>query len=75
MTLKMHIEPEADSVVSAQSLNPSVTGSMNDMIRLADVMLVEEGRSLSQASAKLNEIPFSALNYDYPRDRFATQSG
>jgi hypothetical protein len=45
---------------------------MNDMIRLTEYMLVEERRSLRETSDKLNETPFGALIYDYPRDRFIT---
>ena len=67
-----YIEREADNIVFAKSLNRSVTGSMNDMIRLAEFMLVEERESLAQASTKLNDTPFGTLNYDHPRQRFAS---
>ena len=61
-----------DNIVFAKSLNRSVTGSMNDMIRLAEFMLVEEGASLAQASSKLNDTPFGTLDYDHPRQRFTS---
>ncbi len=44
---------------------------MNDLVRLADYMLVEERRSFREASNKLNETPFGILGYDHPRERFA----
>jgi uncharacterized protein DUF6933 len=65
-----YIEPEVDTIVVAKVLNRSVTGSMTDMIKLSEFMLIEEGKSLAQAAARLNQTPFGALNYDYPRERF-----
>ena len=67
-----YIGPTEKKAVMAKSLNRSVTGSMNDMTRLADYMLVEERRSLRETSDKLNETPFGLLKYDHPRERFTT---
>jgi len=63
--------PEIKTISLAKSLNRSVTGSMNDMVRLATFMLTEEGRTFEQATVKLNETPFGALDYAHPRKRFA----
>ena len=56
----------------AKSLNRSVTGSMNDMVKLSGYMLAEEYNSLEEVAAKLNKTPFKALGYDHPREHFAT---
>jgi hypothetical protein len=69
--LERHIRPEIKTLSLAKSLNRSVTGSMNDMVKLAMFMLANESRTFEQTTLKLNETPFGALNYEYPRERFA----
>ena len=54
-----------------KSLNRSVTGSLNDVVKLATFMLAEEGRTFKQATVKLNETPFGALDNAHPREQFA----
>lgn len=55
----------------AKSLNRSVTGSMDDMVKLSVYMLTEEYKTLEEAAAKLNKTPFKALGYNHPRQHFA----
>lgn len=44
---------------------------MNDMVKLAPSMLAEEGRTFAEATVKLNETPFGALDHEHPRARFS----
>ena len=66
-----HVVPELETMRLAKTLNRTVTGSMTDMVKLATHMLFEDGDTLEQVAGKLNKTPFGALDYDYPRDRFA----
>ena len=66
-----HVVPELKTMLLAKTLNRSVTGSMTDMVKLSGHMLFEDGDSLEQVAGKLNKTPFGALDYNYPRDRFA----
>ncbi len=75
-TFDSHIAHFSDAVMFGKSLNRSVTGSMNDMIRQATDMLSDGDLSLVEIATKLNRIPMSALgekraDYGYPRDVFA----
>lgn len=75
-TFDGHIAHFSDSILFGKSLNRSVTGSMNDMIRHATYMLLDGDLSLAEIATKLNRIPMSALgekrsDYGYPRDVFA----
>lgn len=69
------IAPSAAIVRFAKALNRSVTGSMNDHIHAAKVML-EDGMAPSEIGYRLNETPMSALTgpdgrkYGYPKKVF-----
>ena len=69
--LREHVVPELKTMLLAKTLNRSVTGSMTDMVKLSGHMLLEDGDSLERVAGKLNKTPFGALDYNYPRDRFA----
>ena len=61
------ILPALGSFCFAKALDRAVTGSMNDLIRLAKAHLEEEAISPFEASFKLNDAPMSLLEYDNPR--------
>jgi hypothetical protein len=69
--------PAAPSIRFAKTLNRSVTGSMNELTRTAEVWLAEGGISLPELSDKLNTTLLSALaptgaaGYGTPREAFA----
>jgi len=65
-----YVVPELEAILFAKTLNRSVTGSMTDMVKLTEYMLVEDGNTLEQAAGKLNETPFKALDHGHPRERF-----
>lgn len=73
------IAPASGTVQFSKALNRSVTGSMNDMIFHAKVWLTEGELSPHDTAFKLNDIPFSSLDYRKPREVFtslmAEQSG
>jgi hypothetical protein len=64
------IAPASGTVRFASALNRSVTGSMNDLIFHATMWLIEEEFSPFDVGFKLNEIPFSSLEYGNPREAF-----
>jgi hypothetical protein len=64
------IVPATGSVRFGKSLNRSVTGSMNDLIRHATYWLAQGDVSPFDAGLKLNEIPMSALEYANPLEAF-----
>ena len=64
------IAPSSASVQFSKSLNRSVTGSMNDMIVHAKMWLHERGLSPQDTATRLNDIPFSSLKYQKPREVF-----
>lgn len=72
---KKFIAPSSGTVSFAKALNRSVTGSMNDHICGAKLML-EDGMSPSDIGCRLNETPMSTLGgadgrkYGKPRDAF-----
>ena len=68
---KKRLVPEMYDILLTKALNRSVSGSMTDMIKLAKYMLIEDGKSLEETSAQLNETPFKAIDYTHPRDQFA----
>lgn len=70
------IAPDSDSVQFAKSLNRSITGSMNDMIRHAAYWLESGEVSPIEIGSRLKEIPMSALRqdgtkYGFPQNVFA----
>ena len=69
------IAPASATVRFAKALSRSVTGSMNDMMKLAAYWLTEDDVSLVEVGSQLKKTPMSALNhedsaYGYPRDVF-----
>jgi len=70
------IAPSSGTVSFAKALNRSVTGSMNDHIHAAKLML-EDDMAPSDVGYRLNETPMSALNgpdgrkYGYPKEVFS----
>ena len=64
------IAPASGVVRFSKALNRSVTGSMNDLVYHATMWLTEGELSPFDTSFKLNEIPFSALDYKNPREVF-----
>ena len=75
------IVPATGSVRFAKSLNRSVTGSMNDLVKHATYWLAQGDVAPSQVGSKLNEIPMSALpgrsspSYGIPRETFKGLGG
>ena len=66
------IVPVAATVQFASALNRSVTGSMNDLVRFAEMWLTEGELSPFDAGIKLNDMPMSYLDYRVPREVFKT---
>lgn len=75
------IVPASGSVRFAKSLNRSVVGSMNDLVKHAVFFLAEGEVAPSEIGFKLNEIPMSALpgrnrpTYGIPREAFKALAG
>lgn len=64
------IIPSMDTISFSKALNRGVTGSMNDLIKLAKFRLVERDMSPFDVSFLLNDVPMSYLGYDGPRRAF-----
>jgi hypothetical protein len=64
------IAPASGDVRFSKALNRSVTGSINDLVYHATMWMVERELSPFDAAFKLNDIPFSALDYRNPREVF-----
>ncbi|MCA9199575.1 MAG: hypothetical protein KDA87_18660 [Planctomycetales bacterium] len=70
------IAPASGSITFAKSLNRSVTGSMNDLIRFAKHWLAEDDLSPHDVGFELNDILLSALattksqGYGRPNEAF-----
>ncbi len=64
------IAPSTARVAFSKSLSRSVTGSMNDFVLQAKMLLIEQGMSPWDASLQLNEMPMSSLSYANPREAF-----
>ena len=64
------IAPETARILFSKALNRSVTGSMNELVYQAQMLLTEKEMSPYDASFKLNEVLLSYLNYDHPRNAF-----
>ena len=62
--------PETSSISFSKALNRSVTGSMNELILYAQVILAEEKISLYDVSFKLNDMLLSYIEYVRPREAF-----
>ena len=64
------VAPASGAVRFSKALNRSITGSMNDLVYHAKMWLTERELSPHDTSFKLNEIPFSSLKYQFPREVF-----
>lgn len=60
------VAPCASSVQFAKALDRSVTGSMNDLVKLSTYMLAAGEFSPHDVSFKLNKTPMSALGFERP---------
>ena len=69
------IAPASGTVRFASALNRSVTGSINDLVYHAQFWLAERELSPFDTSFELNQIPFSSLDYDKPREEFKSLDG
>jgi hypothetical protein len=75
-TYQRVIVPAASTVAFARALNRSVTGSMNDLVFHASMLLIQFDLSPFDVGFKLNQIPCSALKdsngrpYNSPRAAF-----
>ncbi len=64
------IAPNCGTISFAKALDRSVTGSINDLVYHATVLLTEGGLSPFDMGFKLNGIPLSMLAYGTPRTAF-----
>jgi len=64
------IEPGLEDHHFSKALNRSVIGSMNDLVKHAESYLTGRDLSLQGVAKKLNEIPFSYLDYRKPKEAF-----
>lgn len=68
-TFRRLIVPLIGSVRFSSSLNRSVIGSVNDMVRIARNWL-DDGFSPFDVAYRLNDMPMSSLEYSKPREAF-----
>lgn len=61
------VAPSTGLIQFSKALNRSVTGSMNDMVQCAKVLLADKDLSPFDLAFKLNEMPMSVLKYATPR--------
>ena len=66
------IAPEVGRVYLSKTLSRQVSGSMNDLVRIAKFEMTERAISPFDVSFQLNMAPMSILNYDNPRKAFET---
>lgn len=64
------IAPSTARVALSKPLNRAVTGSMNELVFQAKVLLIEQEMSPYDTSFLLNDVPMSYLKYDNPREAF-----
>ena len=64
------IAPACVTIRFAKALDRIVTGAMNDLVQNATVWLTEGELSPFDVGFKLNDIPFSSLQYLKPREAF-----
>ena len=70
------IEPASDNVQFGKALNRSVTGSLNELIKFAELWLIEDELSPYDVGFRLNDTRMSALawagshNYGIPKEAF-----
>jgi hypothetical protein len=68
--VKRLLTPASSSVRLSKALNRSVIGSMNNMVQIATFWIAAEGLSCQDTTNKLNEMPFSSLDYLRPFEAF-----
>lgn len=68
---KRLVTPAAARVSLSKPLNRSVTGSMNNLIMMAQCYLEDEDISPYDLSFKLNGVIMSYIHYDSPREAFS----
>ena len=64
------IAPALGEYYLGKALNRTVIGSMNDLVRLAQSRLEDGDISPFETARKLNETPFSYLDYGFPKEAF-----
>ena len=64
------IAPQVGQIYLSKTLNRRVTGSMNDLVRLAKFDLIERNLSPFDVSFQLNEAPMSMLGFMNPCEAF-----
>lgn len=64
------IAPTASRVLLGKCHDRAVTGSMVELVRLAQGHLVDQGLSPFDATQQVNEAPMSLLGYNSPRRAF-----
>ncbi len=62
--------PETSSISFSKALNRSVTGSMNELVLYAQIILSEEEIAPYDLSFKLNDMLLSYIDYVCPREAF-----
>jgi hypothetical protein len=70
LIFKRVIAPAMGEYEICKALNRSVIGSMNDLVKNAESYLDTRGLSPFETAMKLNDMPFSALDYQKPREAF-----
>lgn len=70
LIFKRVIAPALGEYVFCKALNRSVIGSMNDLVKNAEIHLDKRELSPFETAMKLNDMPFSALDYQKPREAF-----
>jgi hypothetical protein len=68
------IAPQTTQVAFSKPLNPSVTGSLNDIVRQCQFHLAVRGLSPFDTARMLAECPMGALGYAFPNKAFAKMS-
>jgi len=61
------VVPESGVVTFSKALNPTLTGSMNELVYQAQGLLIEDGLSPFDTAFRLNDIPMGQLGMDSPR--------
>ncbi|MEI7685083.1 MAG: hypothetical protein WCL32_08655 [Planctomycetota bacterium] len=66
VAFRRHVVPATSSVRFAKALNRSVTGSMNELVRIATFFLEVRGLSPMEVSTEIDETPMSAFGMKDP---------
>lgn len=71
LIFKRIIAPATGGYIVGKALNQSVIGSMNDLVKQAKSGLKNKELSPFETSLWLNDIPFSYLDYQKPKEVFS----